>query len=100
MEFKYSLILCLKFQSRLAGGKGCHFLCYMCNEWDKNPKWPSKLVETRFYLGGQTWSIGPTDIGLTRDGWDQGFMETVQDEMEADLKRIGATEIVSFGFLD
>ena len=69
-------------------------------EWDKNPKWPSKLVETRFYLGGQTWSIGPTDIGLTRDGWDQGFMETIRDEMEADLKKIGATEIVSFGFLD
>ena len=30
----------------------------------------------------------------------QGFMETIQDEMEADLKKIGATEIVSFGFLD
>lgn len=69
-------------------------------KWDESPGWPAKLVETRFRLGGQEWSIKPLDIGLTTDGWDQGFMETIQDEMEADLRKIGAADIKSYGFVD
>ena len=69
-------------------------------EWDRNPGWPAKLVETTFKLYGQKFSLGPEDIGLTSDGWDQGFMETMQGTMEKDLKEAGATEIQSFGFID
>ena len=53
-----------------------------------------------FKLYGQKFSLGPTDIGLTSDAWDQGFMETVQSTMEKDLREAGATEIQSFGFID
>ena len=53
-----------------------------------------------FKLYGQKFSLGPTDIGLTSDAWDQGFMETVQGFMEKDLWEAGATEIQSFGFID
>ena len=69
-------------------------------EWDRNPGWPAKFVETTFKLYGQQFSLGPTDIGLSSDGWDQGFMETVQGTMEKDLKEVGATEIHSYGFID
>ena len=69
-------------------------------EWDKKPGWPAKLVETRFMLNGEQHSIFPSDIGLSSNGWDQGFMETIQTDIERDLKEFGATEIYSFGFLD
>ena len=69
-------------------------------KWDRNPGWPAKYVETTFKLYGQKFSLGPTDIGLTSDAWDQGFMETVQGFMEKDLREAGATEIQSFGFID
>ena len=34
-------------------------------EWDRDPGWPAKLVETTFKLYGQEYSLGPTDIGLS-----------------------------------
>lgn len=69
-------------------------------EWDKKPGWPAKLVETRFRLNGEEYSIGPVDIGLTDDCWNQGFMESVQGMIKADLEKAGATDIVSLGFID
>ena len=69
-------------------------------EWDKKPLWPSKLVETVFKLNGKKYSIKPEDIGLTSDGWDQGFMESIQGEIEKDLEEYGATDICNLGFLD
>lgn len=69
-------------------------------EWDKDPKWPAKLVETTCKLHGIQYTIYPSDIGLSTDPWDQGFMESIQSDMEADLKEYGATDIYSFGFLD
>ncbi len=62
--------------------------------------WPAKFVETIFVLGGEKWSLGTGAIGLDGDGWNQGFMETVQSDMEEDLKKVGATEIHSYGFID
>ncbi len=44
--------------------------------------------------------MGTEAIGLDGDGWNQGFMETVQGDMEKDLKMVGATEIHSYGFID
>ena len=69
-------------------------------EWDKDPGWPAKLVETRFTLNRIQYSIGPEDLGLTRDCWDQGFMESIQSDLEKDLEEAGATSIYSSGFLD
>ena len=69
-------------------------------EWDKKPGWPAKLVETKYTLNGLKYSLLPIDIGLTYDCWDQGFMETIQSDIEKDLKLYGATEIYNFGFLD
>jgi hypothetical protein len=69
-------------------------------KWYKDPGWPAKFVETTFVLGGEKWSLGTEAIGLDGDGWNQGFMETVQSDMEEDLKKVGATEIHSYGFID
>lgn len=69
-------------------------------EWDKNPGWPAKFVKTKFTLNGEKYSLFPVDIGLTHDGWDQGFMETIQSDIEKDLELYGATEIYNLGFLD
>ena len=69
-------------------------------EWDKNPGWPAKLVETSFKLNGKSYSLYPADIGLTDDGWDQGFMESIQADIERDLEEYGATDIYNLGFLD
>lgn len=69
-------------------------------EWDKNPGWPAKLVKTKFVLNGVKYSLFPTDIGLTHDCWDQGFMETIQANISEDLEEHGATDIRSIGFID
>lgn len=69
-------------------------------EWDKNPGWPSKFVRTKFKLNGVDCSIGPSDIGLTYDCWDQGFMETIQSDIAKDLEDYGATDIRNLGFID
>lgn len=69
-------------------------------EWDKNPRWPAKLVKTKFILNGVKYSLFPTDIGLTHDCWDQGFMETVQEDISEDLEEYGAVDIHNIGFID
>ena len=69
-------------------------------EWDKDPGWLSKLVSTDFKLNGKWYTIMPEDIGLTSDGWDQGFMETIQGEIEKDLEKYGATKVYNHGFID
>lgn len=69
-------------------------------EWDKKPGWPAKLVSTKFTLNGIEYKLGPRDIGLNDDCWDQGFMETFQGRMEKDLIACGATKVYNCGFLD
>ena len=68
--------------------------------WDEDPRWPAKYVRTEFKLYGRNLVIKPEDIGLTNDGWDQGFMEIVQHQIEQDLADCGATDIFSHGFID
>lgn len=68
--------------------------------WDMSPGWPAKLVVTTFELGGSKHSIKPTDIGLTDDCWDQGFMESVQGRIARDLEAHGAVNVRNLGFLD
>lgn len=69
-------------------------------EWDKKPGWPAKLVKTEFMMNGIKYVIEPTDLGLTYDCWDQGFMESFQGYMKRDLEEYGAIEIWNEGFLD
>jgi len=69
-------------------------------EWDNNPGWPAKLVETKFRLNGVMYTIKPPDLGLKDDCWDQGFMESFQGRMRTDLEQYGATDIYNIGFLD
>ncbi len=69
-------------------------------QWDKSPMWPSKCVETEFVINGVKCSMLPPDLGLTYDCWDQGFMESIQEEICRDLKEYGAINIRKFGFID
>lgn len=69
-------------------------------KWDESPMWSAKCVETTFRLYGIDYSIRPIDIGLTYDGWEQGFMECFQETMDKDLKEYGAENIRHFGFID
>ena len=49
-------------------------------KWDKEPKWPAKLVDTVFELNGIKYTIYFSDVGLSSDPWDQRFMESIQGE--------------------
>ena len=69
-------------------------------EWDKKPKWPAKLVSTSFCLYGKHHIIKPEDFGWDKNSFDEGFMESIQKELEKDLSEAGATEIASSGELD
>lgn len=69
-------------------------------EWDKNPGWPAKYVKTTYTLNGLEYNLYPGAIGLTGDGWDQGFMESVQSDIKKDLELYGATEVRNFGCID
>lgn len=69
-------------------------------KWDADRGWPAKLVETRFKLNGINYTLYPTDIGLTDDGWDQGFMESIQKDIIKDLEEYGAVDIYNLGFID
>ena len=69
-------------------------------EWDKKPRWPAKLVETSFCLYGTQYTITPDDLGWDKGSFDEGFMESIQKDLEKDLAEVGATEITSSGELD
>ena len=70
-------------------------------EWIKeHPNFWSKYVTTQYRYGKRKYVIYPMHIGLRNSGDDEAFMETVQDEMERDLRKYGATDILSLGFLD
>lgn len=70
-------------------------------EWIKeHPGFYSKYVTTQYRYGNRKYVIYPMHIGLRNSGDDEAFMETVQGEMERDLRKYGATDILSFGFLD
>ena len=69
-------------------------------EWDENPKMDAKLVETYFCLYGTRYTISPKDFGWEKGPSDEGFMESIQKELEEDLIEVGATEIEHSGFLD
>jgi hypothetical protein len=69
-------------------------------KWDKKPGWPAKQVSTSFYLYGKRYVLKPEDFGWDKNSFDEGFMESIQKELEKDLSEAGATEIASSGELD
>lgn len=72
------------------------------DEWAKNPRWSSKLVETDFILNGIERSIIFQDLpeSLRSVPWGEGFFESVQEDIEMDLKANGARITGSWGFMD
>ena len=69
-------------------------------EWDRDPGWAARCVVTRCKLHGVEYEIRPEDLGWNDYGFGEGFMESVQDKMEEDLKAVGAELVISFGFLE
>ena len=53
-----------------------------------------------FEYKGKYYSIYPKDIGLSDYGPEQGFMEFFQKELSDDLRRLGATHVRNYGFID
>ena len=69
-------------------------------EWDKNPGWSAKLVETHFKINDIERKIKAKDLGYDKDSYDEGFMESKQKRIEEDLENIGAIITFSGGFID
>lgn len=69
-------------------------------EWNKEPLWPAKYVETSFILNNIKYVIYPSDIDKGVKGFNEGYMEYIQKYIEEDLREINAEAIVSSGFLD
>ena len=60
-----------------------------------------RLAETRFVYKGLEYSLRPGSIGLDRDDpWDNGFMDFLKQDIENDLRKMGAVQIWSTGFLE
>jgi hypothetical protein len=53
-----------------------------------------------FNLHGNRFVILPEDLIERPDSYDEGFIESVQKDLEKDLKAIGACEITHTGNLD
>lgn len=68
--------------------------------WYENPGWEAKLVHITFTLNGYEFELIPKSLGLTSDGWDQGFMESISGDIKKDLEAVGATEVYCEGFMD
>ena len=69
-------------------------------EWDKNPGWEAKNVKTVFRMNRNRYTIYPETIGLDRTGWDAGFMETIQKDIEEDLNYYGIRCVDHYGDID
>lgn len=69
-------------------------------KWDENPLWPAKLVEVSFTFFGSRYTLYPKDLGIDDTPEGEGFMESIQKQLEKDLHEAGASEIESCGFLD
>lgn len=66
-------------------------------KWSESPKWYSKLVSTSFVMNGVKRTVKPADLKVSDD---DAFMESIQNELEKDLRKYGAYDIVSFGMMD
>ncbi len=64
-------------------------------EWEKEPGWYAKFVSTEFIINGIEKGL---DAGTF--GWSDGFFESVQSEIEADLVKHGAVITYSGGMMD
>ena len=69
-------------------------------EWERNTEWPAKHVETSFCLFDTRYTLKPEDLDFKEGPWYEGFVESIQKELEKDLVAVGATAIESIGFLD
>ncbi|MBO4457854.1 MAG: hypothetical protein J5802_09050 [Butyrivibrio sp.] len=68
--------------------------------WAENPKWYAKLVSTSFTMNGIRKELTPSDLDVDAGIEKDGFMESIQRELEQDLRNYGAYDISSFGMMD
>ncbi len=64
-------------------------------EWEKEPGWYAKYVSMEFIINGIEKGLGAGTFG-----WSDGFFESVQSEIEADLVKHGAVITYSGGMID
>lgn len=64
-------------------------------EWEKKPLWYAKYVSTKFIINGIEKSLVAKTFG-----WSDGFFESVQGEIEAELVKHGAVITYSGGMMD
>ncbi len=69
-------------------------------EWFRRFIGPDIPASTSYDFNGKRYRIEPKDIGLTNHLYDQAFMLSIQNEIEEDLEKYGATEISSRGLMD
>ena len=69
-------------------------------EWDKNPRWPAKYVETRFEINGLNLVLHASDLPFEPGPWYEGFFESIQRYIEDDIIAYGGVITGSYGFLD
>lgn len=72
----------------------------LAKAWSENPKWYAKLVSTSFTMNGIKREITPSDLDVDAGIEKDGFMESIQHELEKDLRDYGAYDIFSFGMMD
>ena len=72
----------------------------LAKAWAENPKWYAKLVSTSFTMNGIRKELTPSDLDVDAGFEKDGFMESIQSELERDLRNYGAYDISSFGMLD
>lgn len=68
---------------------------------NKAPECLARLAGISFTLYGRKWSIGPSELGMdSTDSFDQGIIESIQNEMKEDLLRYGAENVIDYWVLD
>ena len=76
---------------------------YKIEYWGADGKrgWPAKLTKIDFIYQGRYYEMNMEDIGIEYETvWDEGFFEFLEQYIAEDLKKIGATEVRTWGMLD
>ena len=67
-------------------------------KWDQNPGFSTGQAETCFCLFSVRYTLKPEDLEFEKGPEDDGFMVSIQKELEADLAAAGAAEIETSGY--
>ncbi len=76
---------------------------YKIEYWGADGKggWPAKLTEIDFNYKGRYYEMHMEDTGIFyMSPYHEGFFEFLEDYIAEDLKKIGATEVRTWGEMD